>query len=267
MFPYAPLVGLINHDLDDANVEIRWAADEVQPEWWKRGRKGDVITRDGRKFGGTGMIIEYIASRDIAAGEEVTLNYGPHWESAWRKHVAEWTPWPGSEDYTNAYNFNDGETNRTVRTIEEQMTEPYPSNVMTACYVEWWRDYNEFEDIGEDGGATDDVEEIRLEWDGDELMFYGFHSLRPCRVLERVEGDDVDEQDVYSVQILNNPQQHEESKVEIFEKVIAMNVPRQAIIFVDKLYSTDHYLESVFRHTIDFPDDLWPTEWKDRREA
>lgn len=266
LFPYAPLVGLINHDSDQANVEVRWAADEVQPEWWRRGRKGDVITKDGRRFGGTGMMIEYIASRDIAAGEEVTMKYGAHWESAWEKHVTGWTAMPGSEDYTDAYNLNEGEANRVVRTTEEQMTEPYPSNIMTACYVEWWRDYNEFEDIGEDGVA-DDTEEIQFEWNADEFLFYGFHSVRPCKVLQRFERDDVDEHDVYSVQIFNKPQQHAESKVETFEKVVVVNVPRQAIVFVDKLYSTDHYLESAFRHTIDFPDEFWPMEWKARKNA
>ena len=265
-FPYAPLVGLINHDSDQANVEVRWAADEVQPEWWRRERKGDVISKDRRRFGGAGMMIEYIASKDIAAGEEVIMNYGAHWESAWEKHAAEWAAIPGSEDYVSAYNFNEGEAKKAVRTTEEQLTEPYPSNIMTACHVEWWRDYNEFEDIGEDGVA-DDTEEIQFDWEGDQFMFYGFHAVRPCKILERIEGDDADEQDAYSVQIFNKPQQHEESKVETFEKVVAVNVPREAIVFVDKLYSTDHYLESAFRHTIDFPDGLWPTEWKDRKDA
>lgn len=56
--------------------------------------------------------------------------------------------------------------------------------------------------------------------------------------------------------------QHEESKVEAFEKVIASKVPRKAIIFVDQLYSTDHSLEGAFRHTMVMPG--WPLEWKDR---
>ena len=266
LFPYAPLVGLINHDFDDANVEVRWADDEVQPEWWREGKKGDVISGDDEKYGGTGMMIEYVASRDIAAGEEVTLNYGYQWEAAWKDHVAEWTAVPGSEDYMNAYNFNEAESEKVVRTVEEQEAQPYPSNVVTACYVQWWRDYNEFEDIGEDG-ASDNTEEIHFEWDGededgDELVL-GFHSVRPCLVLERIEGGgDENDRDLYSVQILNRPRQHEDSKVEAFEKVIASKVPRKAIIFVDQLYSTDHYLESAFRHTMVMPG--WPLEWKDR---
>jgi len=209
------------------------------------------------------LMIEYIDSRDIAVGEEIILNYGPDWESAWTNHVSKWTALPGSEAYTNANNFNEGESEKAVRTIDEQMIEPYPSNIMTACFVEWWRDYNEFEEIGEDG-MTDDTEEIHFEWQGDEFVFDGHHLARPCRVLERkIKGDGGAE---YKVQILNKPRQSEESKVETFEKVIAFNVPREAIIFVDQLYSTDHYLESAFRHTIGIPDELWPSEWKDRRK-
>ena len=264
LFPYAPLVGFINHDPDDANIEVRWADDEVQPEWWREGKKGDVISGDAEEYGGTGMMIEYVASRDIGAGEEVTLKYGYQWEAAWKDHVAKWTPVPNSEGYMNAKKFNDAESEKAVRTVEEQVAQPYPSNVVTACYVEWWRDYNEFEDIGEDG-ASDNTEEIHFEWDGedgDELVL-GFYSVRPCLVLERTEGGgDKNDRDLYTVQILNRPRQHEESKVEAFEKVIASKVPRKAIIFVDQLYSTDHYLEGAFRHTMVMPG--WPLEWKDR---
>ena len=264
LFPYAPLVGFINHDPDDANIEVRWADDEVQPEWWREGKKGDVISGDAEEYGGTGMMIEYVASRDIGAGEEVTLKYGYQWEAAWKDHVAKWTPVPNSEGYMNAKKFNDAESEKAVRTVEEQVAQPYPSNVVTACYVEWWRDYNEFEDIGEDG-ASDNTEEIHFEWDGedgDELVL-GFYSVRPCFVLERTEGGGgKNDRDLYTVQILNRPRQHEESKVEAFEKVIASKVPRKAIIFVDQLYSTDHYLEGAFRHTMVMPG--WPLEWKDR---
>lgn len=36
--------------------------------------------------------MEIIATREIAEGEKVLLNYGNEWETAWQAHVAAWQP-------------------------------------------------------------------------------------------------------------------------------------------------------------------------------
>lgn len=259
LFPYSPLTNLINHDSTDANVELQWAADEKQPDFWKEGRRDKVYAAKEymKNYGGSGLILEYIASKDIEEDEEVLLNYGDAWEQAWNKHVAEWSAPPDSETYVEAFTLTQAEANNVVRTIEEQEDEPYPSNVMTACYVEWYRDYDDLEDIGEDD-TQDSTVEVVFAWDeGDDGLYIGHHYLRPCKILER-KGD------LYSVQLLNKISQPKLERVEDFERVIATGVPRKAIVFANKIYSTDHYLESAFRHTIGGMDDLWPPEWKDR---
>ena len=46
------------------------------------------------------------------------------------------------------------------------------------------------------------------------------------------------------------------------EKQIVTHVPREAIRFSDKLYTTDQHLEYAFRHPIGMPDDIFPLQWK-----
>lgn len=44
---------------------------------------------------------------------------------------------------------------------------------------------------------------------------------------------------------------------------VVSGVPRIAIRFSDRLYTTDQHLDNAFRHEIGFPNDLYPEQWKD----
>jgi hypothetical protein len=44
---------------------------------------------------------------------------------------------------------------------------------------------------------------------------------------------------------------------------IITHVPRHAIRFSDKMYTTDQHLENAFRKEIGIPDDIFPEQWKD----
>ena len=39
-----------------------------------------------------GVVFEIVATQDIAAGEEIYLDYGPDWQDAWDAHIEEWKP-------------------------------------------------------------------------------------------------------------------------------------------------------------------------------
>ena len=41
------------------------------------------------------------------------------------------------------------------------------------------------------------------------------------------------------------------------------DVPREAICFMNKPYTSDQHIESAFRHTIHIPDDMFPRKWMD----
>ena len=49
----------------------------------------------------------------------------------------------------------------------------------------------------------------------------------------------------------------------IEKKVFVDDVPREAIYFVNKPYTSDQHIESAFRHMIHIPDDMFPKNWMD----
>ena len=65
-----------------------------------------------------------------------------------------------------------------------------------------------------------------------------------CKIISREEGS-------YSVEIIDD------------KKVILHNVPRKNIIFKDLMYTSDMFLNNVFRHRIMIPADLFPSKWRD----
>ena len=46
-------------------------------------------------------------------------------------------------------------------------------------------------------------------------------------------------------------------------KVFVKGVPREAIEFVNKPYTSDEHMKSAFRHHIGIPHNIFPTEWMD----
>jgi hypothetical protein len=47
------------------------------------------------------------------------------------------------------------------------------------------------------------------------------------------------------------------------DRFIDVDVPRHAIRFVDKPYTSDQHLKGAFRHPIAFPDKLIPDQWSE----
>jgi hypothetical protein len=74
-------------DVPTANVKIVWSNKiTAHPEW----RDMPIISWAYTNQAGLGF--EYEALRDIAAGEEVFVDYGDEWQAAWDEHVANWNP-------------------------------------------------------------------------------------------------------------------------------------------------------------------------------
>ena len=47
------------------------------------------------------------------------------------------------------------------------------------------------------------------------------------------------------------------------KKILVKNVPHYAIRYVDKPYTNTQNELGAFRHTIQFPDDIFPKAWRD----
>ena len=87
-FPTAPLVSLINHGGAEANAYIEWAEDDDQIHNPVNYFESDpeVMAETKEQV----LIMKIVAHRDIAEGEEITINYGSSWEEAWSDYEEYW---------------------------------------------------------------------------------------------------------------------------------------------------------------------------------
>ncbi|CAJ1942290.1 unnamed protein product [Cylindrotheca closterium] len=236
--PYGPSFGLINHNQTRANVRLQWAKPERSnhfPEALEKDVKW-FTTEKGSRLG-----MEVITLRDIEPGEEILLDYGDDWEKAWREHKAKWRPLEKSLNYVSAYEMNRRQ-NSTLKTVFEEIKEPYPSNIVLGFREEYnhtgpWRNANET---------------------GTDNFFFkeGLSDMTSCEILRREE---MNGQTLYAAVLAdrNNTDKN----------VLLEHLLREAFEFSDAPYTTDVFLRNAFRHEIRIPDDMFPEAWKNLREA
>jgi SET domain len=227
--PYSPMASLINHNQTQKNVLLQWSDnphDIHEPSLLNR-----PLT-DLNDVSSTKLAMDIVATRNIRKGDEIFLDYGDAWEAAWQSHVQRWTA--SMSGYRSAGYFNS--LSVPVRTVFEQMHEPYPDNVSIHCSAKFvalpdWRTHYE---------------------NGRYEMLLG--EYYPCEVL-RYEW--IDGVAYYTAVLLaRNP------KKDYDDNYLLQQVPRMAIVFADAPYSTDMFLRNAFRHEIGIPDSIFPEVWK-----
>jgi hypothetical protein len=253
LFPYSTLVNFINHDSQNPNVELRWSTSPLH-------RKELLdMTSEEVMNSGLGLMMEFVALRDIQPDEEILLNYGEEWERAWLEHVETWEPLPDAKNYISA---EDAIQTMGILTVEEQKSNPYPDNVQTACYFSHTANtvYHDYKDDDDDDNSTS----MWVKWNE-----INHHCLRWCSILERIEvGDDDDDDDdrrlVYYDALLLPPDSNldEECLLPENEKIYVMEIPSDAVTLVDQPLSRDQYISNAFRHYIQLPDDILPSAWR-----
>jgi hypothetical protein len=286
--PYGPEISLVNHapsaSSDDrtrrstgsnptANVRLQWSKSSTlhaQGQYWLQQPLDDVRSHNRNH----GLLFELVATRDIQVGEEILLDYGEDWEQAWKKHVKRWNPVKGARKYAPSYVYEDAI--RTLRTFDELSTKPYPSNVFTSCFYRYGDHREEAEYYHT---QTTPLKQFRSRFNdhptstkqGSEVTSYAWQQtrgiyelrhLRPCRVLKRDNSNPV-MGTTFTVRIFNRPGLPDEERIPTGMVHVVNQVPRQAIRFSDKIYTTDQHLPNTFRHFIGIPDELFPTQWKD----
>lgn len=237
--PYGAGVNYINANRTRANVKVQWAQNGTinhNGEWL------NTKPEDMEWVSRTMLGIEYVALRDIEAGEELLLDYGDAWEQAWEEHVKAWKAVTDRDEYISATQFNELHGDSPIRTREEQDASPYPRNLKINCHAALVK--AAFDELNDDGSF--DTPDEFIEQRGWLPEKKGFE----CEVLKR---DDTT--GTYEVYLLYT------EDGEIFEKV-PRNVSRKAIIFVDVPYSTDIHLPDAFRHPIGIPDEMLPDAWR-----
>jgi hypothetical protein len=292
-FPYGVHVNLINHAGGKlANVKLQWSNatfwyndddkdqhhhhhrhdndDNLQTtpaDWMKRASIREILENPKR----IPLVLELIATRPIRTGDEIVLDYGRPWVEAWIQHIQKWTPVPDAETYVPSYVMND--VIKALRTEAELRDYPYPDNVFTSCFYRYSDHKNNKHQPQQqttsqaNDGDDDAVTTVRWQLSRGLLEL---RNLRPCTILRR--NDATNE---YTVRIRNRYGLAESERIpnkagkkKNNPKIhIVTHVPRYAIRFSDKIYTTDQHLENAFRHEINFPDqdmdDIYPEQWKD----
>lgn len=241
LYPYSPVVNYINHDQDKYNAELRWSDLPYHQSDWLNRPARELIDLDH-----TGLIMEFVATRDIKPGEEILIDYGTRWQQAWDKYVETWKPNPYYKRYTPAWEFND--YTLPVRTIEEQKVRPYPENVFIGCYVS--------SSVEQQAGAVVDGK-LQYQWVYEPRLYHTTLDMTKCEIVERYK-EYVETADsirpvgeLYKVRVWRHHQM----------AWIVTDVPRRAIEFFDSRYSSDLHLSRAFRHEMDLPDHMFSVLW------
>jgi len=248
--PYGPGVQYINHNKTLANVKVKWA------EHGQMGHNSEILQKHPENMfpiANPGLTLDFVATRDIAPGEELFMDYGDAWEKAWERHTAEWNAKASlSLNYQSARDWSMENPNAVLRTVDEQIDDPYPEHFTFRCLKE----VGAYELTSEEAIGLWDVRTVGL----------------PCSIQQRKEEDG---EHRYIVHFL--PDADYEHGLEELELGPDENgqlwwletdwIVREAIKVVDAPYTTDLHLSHAFRHPIGFPDDLFPQAWKGYRTA
>mmetsp|Transcript_54754 Transcript_54754/g.163729 ORF Transcript_54754/g.163729 Transcript_54754/m.163729 type:complete len:1090 (-) Transcript_54754:154-3423(-) len=246
LFPYSPVVNLINHPPRGAkpNVAVRWSSIPTHNSQWL-GKSVDRLMEE--KY--AGLVMEFVALRDIEEGEEVYVDYGPGWQKSWNGHAKRWEPYDDDADeYVSASALN--AMGGPLRTEEEQEEDPYPPNVQTICYVS-----KQITTL-DDRGPHEWIEEDRLV----DYADYG----QECVLLEREDYDNASSdsvrplRDVYRARVKHWEYENMD--------LIVTDIPRSAVELVDRPYTRDQFLGNAFRHEIHVPRGMFPRAWLDLLE-
>jgi len=232
LFPYSPITNFINHNDDNSqvNAKIQWSTMSNHHEEWLEQSVEEVLSNSH-----SGLIMEFIATRDINEGEEIFIDYGGSWKDAWGNHLDNWTPINDAETYVPVELLNNKEQ---IMTLGEQETQPYPENALMICYAP----LDLFQNTEDDA-----------DWYESDSLYRLIENSKECSILERYQSPDGNET-LYNVCIIVKEEGTE---------FILNGVPRRAIEFVDRPYSANQHMIGTFRHEIGIPDEIFPNKWKD----
>ena len=242
------MINFINHDYQDPNVELRWSDDSTCTLKIKNMSIADV-----RDMEHAGLLMEFVVKREIQEGEEIFMSYGKEWERAWASHVEQRIAFL-APDHGHGYAFEFDQKFHIIPTQEEQRSisnKNYPDNIFVSCFYS----YKESSNLDMMHGHMRVWKESK--------NIRNHKNMRPCVVLDRHErsAKNGDSQVFYTVAILNRFGLSEEERIPKGTHHIVTGVPRRALRFSSKIYTTDQHSPDAFRHEIEL--NIIPEHWRD----
>jgi SET domain len=299
-FPYSPTVNYINHAAGPtANVMLRWASSNYtnnlhRDEWFHR-EPASLQQNETQ----SGLILELVATRDIAPDEEILLDYGPEWEQAWQHYASVAFPSIHRDpNYVSANTYN--QRLMWLYTLDEMQEMPQWAMTNAEEFPNWenvqlwcWTDDVSSEAVGSievlesvnnvDDGTGPSIELVTrdvFEFRNSKKLFLDY----PCDIVDRhyntTEFSTLDafrqQYELAAAAAGSDPSQLAPSMFPDVTYTVKMygqddvsyvsGVPRYAIRFFDRKYGSDSSLRDSFRHSIMLPDHLVPTAWRDLQQ-
>jgi len=200
--PYGMYTNYINHSHKRPNARIFWSDQMQHPEWM------DVPVEDFGNLSYAGLSVDYVALRNISVGEEILIDYGKEWESAWKKHGNEWRPPKDAHLYRSATDLNNDLILRTIYEGGYRL-----DDVRLYCH-----EYNRV---------------ISLGWRPKRLS----RERRECEILDRYKVGNVT---LYMVAVVEINDDFHNQQTNVDRQETLFNFPREAFYFEDVAYSRDH---------------------------
>jgi SET domain len=239
--PYGPMVNYVNHNQTQANVRLQWGKSSRGNHFPDLLNKSlDSIARSGYA---AKLAMELVATREIQEGEEIFLDYGHEWETAWRLQTSSWSPSADAFAYVSAVQLHADRSSRLRTVFEEILDKRLPDNVEMLC----------------DTTCQTDLDEIHRHYRADTLDGYLREKRSawwPCNVLRYRLDEHKNGHYLYTVHLFQNDTGTPSNGV------LVEDVPRAIFQFVDNPYTSDTYLPTAFRHDIRIPDEIFPLSWR-----
>lgn len=241
LFPVAPVITLVNHaGSEKANARLAWSKHKYHGNMFEL---LDETPTELAQYRHVSLVLELHAVKDIAKGEEIFIDYGPDWESAWKEHMAEYkaTDWP-----LRALDLNVEYKNKPFKLPKEVEQHPYPPGIATACFAQT-------QEMEDGRRKTNDNGDVIFLFDGPNDVEGHISSLMfSCKIIDRQKSDD----NFYNYTVIG---ERGDSTFQV------ENVPHLAITFTNLPYTSDIHHQDAFRHPIGVPDAIFPQAWRDRR--
>ena len=237
------------------NVKTVWSTTlDSRHEIWSNKSVSEIL-----KHPEPGLVFDLVATRNIAEGEEILLDYGDSWDEDWKRRVEWWEPSMDGQTYQSATQLNQLLNSSHIRTDAEESSDPYPQNVLVAAryYI--------------DRSAKPKTEERRdrvtiktFVWEAPQgstaALVRGAHAVH---VVQRKRG--IFGGESYVIELLNHPQAliGDPRYIKKTERIIVTGVPREVFHFVDAPNSSDHHLDNALQCEIQIPEAIFPAAWTD----
>jgi hypothetical protein len=210
------------------------------------------------------LSFDLVATRDIAKGEEIFIDYGKEWINAWKAH---------EEKMNQVMIEHESSTKRQG---------PSASDMFTACY--YWEDgdddlfENDWQSLKNSWKTLDDATAIqKLGRDGSKFNKFNAGdeeeddrgSFWPCSILETKNSTTAHSHSEphYTVRIFQSPWHDLAPWAKIDVPRILTNFPPSSVKMFHKPYKSPMHSRDAFRHHVGIPSRMIPNHWRDKKKV